>query len=58
VLLSTALAHQFISSRIATLIAVNPSRSALLIDYMSEPVLSEAALGLSWESDCMVGADL
>jgi len=32
----------------ATLIALNPSRSSLLIDYLSEPVLSEAALGLLW----------
>jgi len=47
---STALARQLISSRMATLIAVNPSRSALLIDYISEPVLSEAALGLLWEN--------
>jgi len=45
---SSALAHQLISSRMATLIAVNPSRSALLIDYIPEPVLTEAALGLLW----------
>ena len=46
---SSVLVHQFISRRMVTLIAVNLSRSALVIDSISKPVLSEAALGLLWE---------